>query len=524
MAKTTSILQIIPWNGGRNTTIDPSLLANQQLSIADNVVFSLDGTRRKRGSISYFDASSIGASVNILGIKEYWANVSSTKSQRIVAITDEPKIYYYTSSGVRAELTLAGGSTALVAGFDQVSMEVIDEDLIMAFNNNTTPKKWSNQSGTEFIDLPGTPPNFTICREHKGRLFAAGVRTSPDRLYYTTTGNNEEWNGTGDSGAIDIAIGDGDAEGITAIFPSIKGQLFVAKRDRLYRVDTTDLDDANWSVTAVSKGIGCIGHSAVTSVGQDDIVFMSDRGLHTMSAVQNYGDFESQYMSTDIQKDFLTFNRGRFKQIQLRYLPELNSIMFSVSEDGYSYNNHIHLYNIIGKQWYRWPNVVAQSIEVTKIGNQNTILIGNNAGRISVYDGTLFADNSTAIRYQIKTGMVYPDGSPMTVKGFKKVSLFYKPKGDYTITAYFKIDNYLKQELSFDLSGDFDALGTEFLLGSSTLGFSLAMPIISLPVDGYGHGFSLELIQDGLNQDAAIYGFAVEYEQAGDDQEAPELE
>lgn len=521
MAKRTIVYQQMPWLGGRNTTLDPSIVPQNQLVTADNTLFSTDLARRKRPGFQYLDASAIGASVTIVGGIDYWANVSSSKSQRIVVVTDQPKIYSYTSSGTRTELTKKSGSTDLVAGFNYVCMEVMNEDLIIAFDNTTTPKKWNNQTGTEWEDLAGTPPVFSFCRTHQNRLFAAGVKSNPDRLYYSATDNHEDWAGA-DAGGLDIFPGDGDPEGITAIFPSIKGALFVAKRNRLYRVNTAG-DPTEWTIQEVSRGIGCIGHNTVAAVGQDDVLFMSDRGVHSLAATDQFGDFSSSFISKDIQKDINTWNNGRYKNIWAAFIPNINSVAFAVTPDGSTVNSEIHLFNIDDKQWYRFIGVTAESLWRIKLNNADTIMIGNDAGRIAYLSSEEFNDLGSAIPFVVKTGTIYPDNSPLTVKGFKKVSLFYRPKGDYTLTARFKIDNYAQQTLTFDLSGDFDALGTEFTLGTSILGLDSAVPSVSLPVDGYGHGFSLELVQNDLNEEAEIYGFAVEYEPAGDDQEAPEL-
>lgn len=522
MAKRTQVFQLMPWLGGRNTTLDPSIVPNNQLVTADNTLFSTDLARRKRGGFQYLDSSSIGASVKILAGIDYWANVSSTKTQREVVVTDEPAIYSYTSSGTRTQLTKKSGATDLVAGYSYVSMEVINEDLVIAFNNATTPKKWDGQTGTEWEDLPGSPPNFSFCRSHINRLFAAGVASNPDRLYYSSTDNHEEWGGLGDSGAIDIFPGDGDPEGITAIFPAFKGVLFVAKRNRLYRVNTTGAPE-DWTVTEVSRGIGCVAHNAVAAVGQDDIIFVSDRGLHSLAATDSYGDFESAFLSKDIQTDFNNWNKGRYKQMWMTYIPEMNSMALAVSGEGSSVNQEIHLFNVEDKQWYRFPQVTCESMWRAKLSNRDVLMIGNSSGRISELTTNEFNDNGASIPFIVKTGTIYPDGSPLTVKGFKKVSLFYRPKGDYTLTARFKIDNYPVQTLNFDLSGSFDALGTEFTLGTSVLGLAQAVPPVTMPVDGYGHGFSLELVQSEIDEEAEIYGFAVEFEAAGDDQESPEL-
>lgn len=521
MAKRTQVFQLMPWLGGRNTTLDPAIVPNNQLVAADNTLFSIDLARRKRAGWQYLDSSSIGADINIMAGIDYWANVSSTKTQREVVVSSEPAIYSYTSSGTRTALTMKAGSNALVAGFAFASFEVMNEDLIISFSNATTPKKWDNQTGTEWEDLGGSPPNFAFCRSHINRIFAAGVESNRDRLYYCATDDHEDWSGA-DAGALDIFPGDGDPEGITAIFPTIKGAIFVAKRNRLYRVNTVG-DPTEWTVEEVSRGIGCVGHNAVTAVGQDDVIFVSDRGVHSLAATDSFGDFESQYLSKDIQKDFTNWNKGRYKAMWMTYIPELNSMALAISGAGSSVNNEIHLLNVEDKQWYRFTGINCQALWRAKLSNRDVLMTGNDQGRISQLSRNEFNDNTAAIPFRVKTGTIYPDNSPLTVKGYKKVSLFYRPKGDYTLTARFKIDNYPLQTLTFDLSGEFDALGTDFVLGTSVLGLSSAVPSVTQPVDGYGHGFSLELLQPEVDEEAEIYGFAVEYEPAGDDQESPEL-
>lgn len=522
MGKRTQLYQQMPWLGGRNTTLDPAILPNNQLSVADNTLFSTDLARRKRAGLQYFDISSIGAAVKIVAGIDYWANVSSVKSQRQVVITNEPAIYSYTSAGARTQLTMKAGSNAIIAGFTYAVMEIMNEDLIMAFSNSTTPKKWDNQTGTEWEDLGGSPPNFAFCRTHINRLFAAGVQTNPDTLYYSSTDNHEEWGGAGDSGAIPIFPGDGDPEGITAIFPATKSALFVTKRNRLYRVNTVG-DPTEWTVDEISRGIGCVAHNAVTAVGNDDVLFISDRGVHSLAATDAYGDFEANFLSKDIQKDFNSWNKGRYKSIWMTYIPEINSVLTAISGAGSSSNNEVHLFNVEDKQWYRWPGLECEALWKSKLSNRDVPLLGKLDGRIGRLSTNIYNDYNGSIPFRVKTGTIYPDGSPVTVKGFKKVSLFYRPKGDYTLTARFKIDNFPIQTLTFDLSGAFDPLGVSFVLGASVLGLAAAVPAVSQPVDGYGHGFSLEIVQAEVDEEAEIYGFAVEYEQAGDDQETPEL-
>lgn len=55
MPRRTQLFQQIPWIGGVNTSVDPGVLNPQELTVADNVVFSDTGARIKREAVMYFD-------------------------------------------------------------------------------------------------------------------------------------------------------------------------------------------------------------------------------------------------------------------------------------------------------------------------------------------------------------------------------------------------------------------------------------------------------------------------------------
>src|SRR5690606_5211037 len=116
-------------------------------------------------------------------------------------------------------------------------------------------RQWDGSG--KIIDLAGSPPEASFLREYLGRVWC-NDKNDKDRLHYSTPGNEEEWGGVGDSGAIDIGIGDGDPEGITNAFV-FKGVLFVAKRTKLYKIlgDTPE----TFHVVLVSDGIGCVSPS-----------------------------------------------------------------------------------------------------------------------------------------------------------------------------------------------------------------------------------------------------------------------
>ncbi len=376
------------------------------------------------------------------------------------------------------------------------------------------------------ILLGFAPPNFSLVSEHSGR-WVSNDKDRPHRLHYSSILPAQgalvadlQWQGFGDSSAIDIGTGDGDPVGLTAIFPSFKGDLFVAKKTKLYRLPGFNIAFA--PVIPVSKGIGCISHNSAIAVDQDDVVFASNRGFHSLAATDQFGDFSSSFISRDIQTSFKGFEAPNLDRIVGAYLPEINSIMFGTTDGGDSDNGDIYLFNSEFKSWYHWTGISCVSMTTVFYSDELSVFCGTNNGRLLRTQNGLARDEyaaDTAIPLSVSSGTIYPDKNPSSVKGFKKLYLIYKPQGDYDIEVDVTIDNYATQTLTFPQLGNPALLGSTFVLGASRLGVDTVLAPVGLSIDGYGHGCQIEIRQSGLNEKIEVYGFIIEYEPAGDKQE-----
>jgi hypothetical protein len=364
-------------------------------------------------------------------------------------------------------------------------------------------------------------PFALFCREHQGRLFC-NDKTNLDRLHYSETEMHTVWNGIGDSGAIDIFPGDGDPSGLTGIAPTFKGDLFVGKRTKLYRLPA-GYDMATVPVLKVSNGIGFISHQGIVAVEQDDVYYVSDKGLHSLVSTQNYGDFSSAYLSKDIQRTIIEdWTQARKRFIKATYLPAINSAAFAVSEGG-TYNDTLWLYNVELKYWYCWPGVEAECLISAQDTDKRRVYLGTRSGRLAqTFTGQsadIGQDGSTiAVRSRVTTGLIFPDGRPDTIKGFKRLGIVFRGKGSYSLTVKVKIDNFSEQAMNFSSSGQGALLGS-FMLGVDLLGSSSVLAPYSLPIDGYGRGIKITVEQTDLNAALAVQGLLVEYEGGADQAE-----
>lgn len=454
---------------------------------------------------------------SIIGHHDYWrTDGSNVKVRLMVAVTSRGWFFKYDDNGRRVRLTNAG--TTYVTDPTTAMFVVMNNRLVIAVDGiGNTPKKYRPESSADVQDLGGTPPDFSLVQQHQGRIWT-NDKVRKDRLHYSATANPEKWQGADDSGALDLGVSDGDPEGITMITPTFKDNIFGAKRTKTAQVAGNAQE--NYAIIPVTNGIGSNAGQSPVTVDFDDVLYASEKGIHSLQTTNNYGDFTGAFVSNKIQPTYKNFLQGRYKFIKSVYIPDLNSVAFAVSELSNLTNDNIYLYNVNIKEWYRWPNINAQSLATRKVEDKFKMTIGSNRGRVIIAQQGDFTDfGNQAIIYRIKTGTIYPDGNPLTIKGFKKLTLLYRPKGNYQFTAKVKIDNYEQQTLSFGDFSSSDRLGEDFILGSSILG-GVGIPApFSQQIDGYGRGIVIEIEQTGTDQQVEIYGMMIEYETADINQE-----
>lgn len=436
----------------------------------------------------------------------------------------------------------ANGSTVVVSGVGNsnkyngtftvtaVTTTIVANDTITYTGISSLTESTTGDTAGR-VGQPG--PQCSILREHIGRMLG-NDKTNPDRIHYCETSNHTKWLGWGDSGAFDIGVGDGDPIGVTGIFPTFKGDSFVGKSTKLYRL--TGYSPDTISIVLVSDGIGVESHNSITAIDQDDVMWVSSRGVHSLAASANYGDFDATYVSVDIQKTFNDiFDRSRLKYSHAAYLSNINSVAFAVTESKGSgrsltnanVNNAVWLYNINIKAWYRWYDVPCQALTVANDADKKRLYFGTHTNRIAKsFNGSLFDiaydGTGTSVRFRLVTGEVFPDGNPYTYKGFKRFILYYKPKGTHNIAVNIYIDNYRldsNNSLAFNQVSSSATLGSTFTLGVSTLGYDVVLGPYAQSMDGIGRGCKIEITEQGINEDVEIQGFGIEYEMNGTGQE-----
>lgn len=432
------------------------------------------------------------------------------------------------NSGVTFTTTKLGRSVSapFPATINKACMEVMNDVLLIAFDGvGNKCIRYRPETDTDFYEISHGPaglPDFSVMRVHQSCLFT-NDKVNIDRMHISSVGDFEEWQGDGTSGAVDVYPGDGDGDGLQSIFPPFRGVLFMAKGQRLYRLLGDDLE--NYTPDLVTSGLGCLSHKSVIAVDLDDELFISSRGVHSLAATNEFGDFNAKFLSQKIQNAFNDFVSSRLSFTQASYVPDMNTVFFAVTEDGNSNNSTLYLMNTLSQEWSKWPSIDCQSLSTRRVGTQEVLMIGTSTSRLIQSSGETGLDfGTTSFSFKPKTGSIYPQGRPDAVSMFKRFSLFYKPRGTFTITVKIKIDNQPIQSMAFSQTTGGDLLGTTFFLGSSILGSSNVLAPYERQIEGIGRGLTIELEASGQDDQIEIYGFTIEYEPAEKAQEVIETE
>jgi len=488
---------------------NPALIAIQNLKDTNNIIFTNDASRKTRPGYDRFDVSGQTETQNMKYLFDFWRRNGATGSQsnKVVALVNGKLMADNQGDGAFSDITGA----FVIPQTDNVTMDVFSGLLLMAFEN-IAPKQY-NHTG-DITNLAGSPPSGSLIRVHRGYAWMAGISSTPHRLHRSQADNPLIWTGA-TTETIDIDDGDGDPDGITALFPSFYGDLYVAKRKSLYRVR---LDSSGvFGVELVLRGVGCISHNSVVAL-QNDIIFCSERGVHSLAATQKYGDADTAFLSApihDIYNDGLEFTRA--KEIMSTYVPSLNSYIMSFPKKGSPKSRDLLGYNIVTGQWYRWKGTTIPVVTTFIDSRKRTrLMVGLNSGKIALANEEKNFDFDTdVINTTFSTGIIYPLGDPNREVSYKSLTVITRPQGKSTFTVTTKVDGDDVDTLVYDQSGKSvgTPLGT-FILGSSKLGNLGEVKVESLPLSGVGRGIELTFTRNPdsatISQGLEVLGYIIE--------------
>lgn len=500
------------FNGGLSSE-NPIAIDRSKLVNADNILVATVPTRRKRGGMELYSTSTFQntasypvSGVPIRGIDEYWRTASNAGNPTAdIFLHQANKVWSIDDRNTKG----VDRTGALVLSSDGVpSYQVFNQSIY--FTSTITAdgyNKWDGFSASAVAaNAPADGPGKYL-GTHIGRMIMTGNNDFPFRVYYSAAFDPESWTTISGGGSFDLDA-DGDPEGITG-HVSFQNRLYVFTRQSTYEI--TGSTAATFAVLRVSNGIGCVSHASIATV-PNDVIFASDRGVHSIKQLDAGRQTESTFLSRDIQRLWTSLiNATRFKQCQAMYSEDINCYLISVVSGADTTNSDVFVYNIEFGTWTQWKDINARAISSAMISNKKNIIIGRENGQIAFLNRPSRTDFGSVYNAQFETGMLYP-GELGREKVFKNVTLWISTDAASTINVNWNIDGRRSGMRSYPIGSNNALLGSTFILGQSALGIAQYLPY-TVSIDDIGYGIQLTVQLTGPG-DIEVYGFILEVEDA----------
>jgi hypothetical protein len=261
--------QYAVFDGGLNVKDFWHKIADNELTVAQNIRLDEGGVVRMRGAWTKLASAAVGSAGNLIGLCHPSWLVAGVLT-RYVVVTDGTKVFWLNGA---AWTDITGAVAMSPAASTLVSFQSMS-NLLIGYDGKNAPWTWDGAAASISL-LGGTPPIGNIAILWQNYWFVAGVGTARARLYFSALGDPSTWPAIN---FIDIPSPyDGDPiTGLAILY----GNLIVFKRNSIYIIQGTD--PTTFVVSKTNAAVGCVSPYSVVSV--DNLVyFVSDKGLYALN-------------------------------------------------------------------------------------------------------------------------------------------------------------------------------------------------------------------------------------------------
>jgi hypothetical protein len=506
--------------GGLNTSDDPLIVGPEEISDGNNFLIGQTLSRQKRPGLESYHTSSYASTASwptagspIRKLVQYWRYASATgEVQEDLFLHSQTNVWSIdtrTSPAVNRTGSLTLSSTS-------VPSYQIFEGILYFTSSNTADgyNKWNGLPNTPGDATAATAPTDGVGKYlgvYYGRMVMAGNPMYPFRFYISAPYDAEDWTGP-TATSIDLDY-DGDPDGITAIFPELDGRLYIATRKSIYELTGTDVN--SFVIRRVTRGVGCVGQGTVVAT-PNDVLFSSDRGVHSIKKVIVSDQSNITFLSRDVQNIWTSLlNEQLFGQMQAAWDETQNLYILSVVSSGTTTNDTVLAYNMTYGYWMKWEDIDARSLSTVLVNKKQYVIVGKEDGGIQFFNPSSSTDDGTGYSFQFKTGKFFPDGDITKEFRFNSVTALVSVTDPSTVAFGWSIDSVDSTKSGsreFSVGTDADLLGTTFILGASKMGIGRFIPI-RVSIEETGYNFQLEVTCGG-SSNINFHGWLLEVDDA----------
>lgn len=327
------------FSGGLNVRDFWHTLADNELTLADNIRLDEGGVVRRRYGWTKLASAVVPTAGNLIGLVHGSWLVAGVLT-RYVVVTDGTKVYWLNS----ATWTDITGAVVMSPNANTIVSFVSMNNLLIGRDNKNADWTWDG-SAVAILLLAGSPPVGEMGIVWQNYYFKAGVSTARTRLYFSAVGDPSTWPAIN---FIDVPSPyDGDEiTGLAILY----GNLIVFKRNSIYIIQGTD--PTTFVVSKTNAAVGCVSPYSVISI--DNLVyFASDKGLYALNLSnekQVCYKVQPRYDSAVVNQLSGTLSKNRIQALNYRLRNEIWELADCTAAGQDQHDRTIaHNYNVVDK-------------------------------------------------------------------------------------------------------------------------------------------------------------------------------
>ena len=182
---------------------------------------------------------------------------------------------------------LTGALDKFITGQNTFWGAQLEEDILSDYASNTT--------SSYVLE----PPNGNYITVWNNRVWVIDA-DDPNTVVGSGLGDHQDWATPGSAGSQRFSIGGQEGDICTGL-GVFKDRIFIFKSDRIYYIQpgNPNTDITQYEIKELTNRIGCVSGYSIQLV-TDDLVFLSKYGVTSISAVEQFGDFENSVISQKI--------------------------------------------------------------------------------------------------------------------------------------------------------------------------------------------------------------------------------
>ena len=354
-----------------------------------------------------------------------------------------------------------------------------------------------------------------FCTIHDNHLVVAGNPTEPQTIYYSHTGDIDNFTGTG-AGSITL-------EDKIVGLKSFRKELFIFCRNSLFKLENIN-DSATIKVVPITKNVGCIDGQTIQEIA-GDLIFLAPDGFRTVAGTARIGDVELGTISQAIQPIINDIVQGsaiyEFSSVVIRNKSQYRMFYTSTTDTTATSKGLIGVLRPQGFEWSETLGIQAPAIASGfAYDGEEKFVHGDKDGYIYNHNvGNTF--NPAGVETAISAEYQSPDfdyGDFGTLKTLDYIKLSIKPEALAQPTLRIRFDydsNDSPQPPDIELT----AVPEPALFGTAKFNLQAfgasEQPLVRQPLTGSGHSNFFKVFSSDTRAPYTINGIYINYRPAG---------